>query len=96
MRQFDNFELKRRVNEALYYVWDPIGVCDEPFARSEYDGYVLQVLGVVEANDDIKTISEHLANIIRSDMGIIPDKTRCDYPAEILLKHKEAIKEGCA
>lgn len=36
-------ELCLRINEVLYYVWDPIGVADTPRARDEYDSYVLQV-----------------------------------------------------
>jgi hypothetical protein len=44
MRTFDNDELRRRVDEVLYYIWDPIGVSDQPYARGEYEGYVPKVL----------------------------------------------------
>jgi len=33
-------ELKNRNDEVLYYIWDPIGVSDEPCARIEYTAYV--------------------------------------------------------
>jgi hypothetical protein len=29
-------ELFRRIDEILFYVWDPIGVNDSPYARDEY------------------------------------------------------------
>jgi hypothetical protein len=96
MRQFDNGELKRRVDEVLFYVWDPIGVRDEPYARAEYESYVPGVLRLVEENRSKRKISDHLSTIIRASMGISPSKDRCDYTAEILLRHKEAIEEGCA
>jgi len=96
MRQFDDKELSRRVDEVLYYVWDPIGVSDEPYARGEYQSYVPKVCQLVEQNDDIAPISSYLADIERDQMGLSPNKKQCDYTAELLLMHKQAIKEGCA
>jgi len=96
MRESDDKELSRRVDEVLYYVWDPIGVADEPYARGEYDDYVSKVRQLVEQNDDIAPISSCLAGIVRDRMGLSPNKEQCDYTAELLLKHKQAIKEGCA
>ena len=96
MRKFDKLELQRRVDEVLYCVWDPIGVCDEPYARAEYENYVLGVLGLVEKNNDKQPIADHLANIISAKMELSPNKEQCESTAELLLKHKEAIKDGCA
>jgi len=96
MRQFDNNELSRRVNEVLFYVWDPIGVQPEPCARSEYDNYVSEVRRLVEQNDDIKPISAHLASIVRDKMALNPNTKHCDHVAGLLLEHKRAIKEGLA
>jgi hypothetical protein len=96
MRTFDNRELQRRVDEVLYYVWDPIGVSDAPCARGEYDSYVPQVLKLVLENDKVKPISEYLADIVTTQMNSTPDRKRCDYAAELLLEHKRAIKEGLA
>ena len=96
MRQFDKNELKKRVDEVLFYVWDPIGVRDEPYARGEYESYVPGVLRLIEESKSMRDISEHLASIIRTSMGISPSKDHCDYTAEILLQHKKAIEDGCA
>ena len=84
------------MDEVLFYVWDPIGVAGEPFARGEYRSYVPKVRQLVEQNDDITPVSSYLAHIVRDWMGVSPDKKQCDYAAELLLKHKQAIKEGCA
>jgi hypothetical protein len=96
MIEFDNKELSRRVDEVLFYVWDPIGVVNEPTARREYSSYVYEVLQLVEQNDDIKPISSYLADITKNHIGLFPNKKHCDYIAELLLKHKQAIKEGKA
>ena len=96
MRTFDNDELRRRVDEVLYYVWDPIGVSDSPYARGEYESYVPKVLQLVTDNDDIEPISAHLADIIRTRMALTPNKQGCDDAATLLLQHKSAIKDGCA
>ncbi len=96
MRTFDNSELQKRVDEVLYYVWDPIGVSNEPCARGEYDSYVPQVLKLVLENDSIEPISEYLANIATAQMSLSADPNRCDRAAELLLQHKKAIREGLA
>lgn len=96
MIKFDEAEMQRRVDEVLYYVWDPIGVSDEPYASAEYDGYVLGVLRAVQENNEMKPISDYLEKIIREEIGTFVDREKCDYAANLLLKHKEAIKERCA
>jgi len=79
MKTFDKDELRRRVDEVLYYVWDPIGVNDEPCARSEYENYVPQVLKLLEQHETSAPISLYLANIMKSDMEEPADKEKCDY-----------------
>jgi len=96
MPVFDDKELRRRVDEVLFYTWDPIGVSDEPCARGEYRSYVPKILQLVEQNNDIAPISSHLAGIVKDMMGIPPNRKDCDYTAELLLKHKRAVKEGLA
>ena len=96
MRVFDNDELRRRVDEVLFYVWDPIGVSDEPCARGEYESYVPRILELLVAGDDAQRISSQLASIVSTSMELAPDKQRCDYTAELLLQHKKAVAQGLA
>ncbi len=44
-------ELYQRIDEVLYYVWDPIGVSDEPCARAEYSSYTRKILTYVLIED---------------------------------------------
>ncbi len=94
MKVFNTDELRKRVDEILYYVWDPIGVSDEPAARGEYENYVPAVVKLIEENETKEPISLYLAEIMTNEMGGPSDKERCDHAAELLLDHKWAIKEG--
>lgn len=96
MRQFDNNELNKRVDEVLFYIWDPIGVQPEPCARGEYWNYVGDVRKLVEENDDVAPISTYLVSVARNKMGLTPNRKHCDEVAQLLLEHKKAIKEGLA
>lgn len=96
MMQFNNNGLEKRISEVLYYVWDPIGVSQEPFARGEYEGYVQEILRLVEKNNEINEITMHLQNIIEDRVEITANKKHCEDTAKLLLEHKRAIINGCA
>ena len=96
MERFAANELEKRVDEVLFYVWDPIGVSDEPYARAEYRGYVPGVLGHVKHGKTAEVIADYLCSIISDSMGLAPDKEGSLKVANLLIRHKEAIDEGCA
>ena len=96
MVEFASDELLRRVDEVLFYAWDPIGVSDDPSARHEYRSYVPAVLALVQRDVAVEEISAHLKDIVSSKMGLIPDDSRCDQAATLLIRHKQAIEDGCA
>jgi hypothetical protein len=96
MRTSEIEELGTRVDEVLFYVWDPIGVSDEPFARGEYKSYVGGVLQKLSDSDAIAPIAGHLASIMTTSMGLPPDMRRCNEVAELLLQHKSAVQQGIA
>lgn len=96
MITFDKGELGRRVSEVLFYVWDPIGVSPEPYARGEYDSYAPQVLELLIMNETPGPIAELLHTIMTVNMALASNKDRCFETAEVLLEHKAAVKEGIA
>ena len=96
MERFATNELEKRVDEVLFYVWDPIGVSHEPYARAEYRSYVTSVLGHVEYNKTANEIADLLCSIESESMGLTPNKENALNAAKLLINHKEAIDEGCA
>jgi len=63
-------ELRRRVDEILYYIWDPIGVAAEPSTRDEYERHVAGLISLLETNADSKQIAAYLDDIAKNHMGL--------------------------
>ncbi|KPK42403.1 MAG: hypothetical protein AMK72_14340 [Planctomycetes bacterium SM23_25] len=89
-------ELRRRVDEVLFYVWDPIGVSNDPCARGEYTGYVAAVLDRMTGDDAEASVSAYLLSVMTDSMGLAPDEALCKRAAEMLMKHKRAVENGLA
>lgn len=86
-------ELTKRVDEVLYYLWDPIGVSDEPCARGEYSSYALSIVNSV-ITENKHDIVEKLTKIESELMGLIANKSKNMEIAERLVQYKHAIEEG--
>jgi len=52
--------LLRAVDEVLFYVWDPIGINDDPTVRDEYYSYVPQVFEYLRADLPESEIREQI------------------------------------
>lgn len=87
-------ELYQRVDEVLYYIWDPIGVKEEPCARGEYSCYVTSVVEVVLNKKDPKAIAALLMSIESERIEMTTGEDHCRKVAELLLEHKRALEEG--
>jgi hypothetical protein len=90
----DESELYRRVDEVLYYVWDPIGVSPAPSARDEYDSYLPIIYSAVEANSRAARIAEALVKIEAERLELKPDHGRALRVAEILLDYRKKSVGG--
>lgn len=86
-------ELNQRIDEVLYYEWDPIGVSDEPCARAEYSSYTMTILKYV-LTEDLNQIANQLSKIETDSMGLTSDKDRNLKVAQRLLDYKYAVEEG--
>ncbi|MEM9866485.1 MAG: hypothetical protein AAF765_02275 [Bacteroidota bacterium] len=86
-------ELERRIDEVLYYVWDPIGVSDLPHARGEYSSYTRTILNYVLKEDEHK-IAEQLGKIESTSMGMEIKKEKNLMIAKRLLDFKDAVDRG--
>jgi hypothetical protein len=87
-----NRDLKRRarltipaVHDVLWNDWDPIGVHDAG-PGDEYDGYVAEVMRLLESGASRDTIMDHLADCESDSMGLPPaDRDRLILVADALL-----------
>ena len=86
-------ELERRIDEVLYYVWDPIGVSDIPAARGEYSSYTMTILKYV-LEEDLKKVANQLSKIQRDSMCMATDEVENLKIAEQLIDFKDAIEVG--
>ena len=86
-------ELENRIDEVLYYVWDPIGVSDEPCARGEYSSYTMTILKYT-LTEDVMRITKILSNIETDSMGLTMNKEKNEIVAERLVEYKIAIENG--
>ena len=78
-------ELLSRVNEVLHYLWDPIGISDDPDARDEYDIYALQVCSLLKENAPQEKISKYLSQIVNDNMGLKGNNQHDEKIAKILI-----------
>lgn len=86
-------ELFDRVDEVIHYIWDPIGISDEPFARDEYHGYLNEIYSRVKLGDQEKIV-EYLDWICEERMGLVADKERSRKVSSILLAWKSRISNS--
>lgn len=84
-------ELYRRVDEVLYYVWDPIGVAHSPAARDEYQGYVPRVFAMLQEGADATSIAAYLNSIAADRMDLHPKGENSKLVADLLLEWKTKI-----
>ena len=56
-------ELYRATDEVLHYIWDPIGISDEPNARDEYWSYLPRVFKLLTDETPNEVVVEYLLRI---------------------------------
>ncbi len=83
--------LYRRVDEILFYLWDPIGVCDIPMARDEYQSYLPQVFKLLLNDSKDHEISAYLIKVESGSMGLSINSNKTLEVARLLIETKEAL-----
>lgn len=83
--QPEELPLYRLCDEALFYVWDPIGVRGSPEARSEYVSYVPKVYELVR-QDKREELIAYLTWVIRDQMGLAVDESQSREAVDFILR----------
>ena len=64
-----DFLLYKRIDDILWFDWDPIGVKDIA-PRDEYQSYVPEIFGLVKAKKDRQAIADRLLKLETENMGM--------------------------
>lgn len=83
--------LYKRVDEIVFYRWDPIGISDSDWPRDEYETYVPRIFGRVLENDSPEPIAALLGNIQMEFMGLSESRQSNLAIAEQLLSIKATL-----
>lgn len=83
-------EFRRRVDEVLHYLWDPIGVAYSPVARDEYQ-YVPNVLALLQEGAGASSLSTYLDAVATERMGLQARSEHSKRVAQLLLEWKAEI-----
>jgi hypothetical protein len=86
-------ELLRRINEVLYYLWDPIGVAGVPQARDEYETYAPQIFRRLKATADGKDVVEYLHWLSTEHMGMGADLKKNAEVVKMLMAWRDYLSE---
>jgi hypothetical protein len=89
-------ELYRRVDEVLYYVWDPIGVAPNAVTRAEYQRSLPVVFAMLQEGADVSAIATYLDSVATERMGfdVSGNPEHAKRVADFLLDWKAQIYRG--
>jgi hypothetical protein len=63
-------EIEESIRQVLLRDWDPIGVCDNPKARDEYDGYIAPIYWMLMKSRSEDEIAKYLHKSKTKDIGL--------------------------
>lgn len=84
-------ELYKRIDEILFYRWDPIGISNDGWGRDEYNGYLPKVFRIALEQSLPESIAEFLTNVTTERMGLSEAKEHDLEIAKQILQVKDAI-----
>jgi len=80
----DMKDLYTRVDEILFYKWDPIRLSNSNSPRDEYTTYVDKVLQVAVMSDSPEPIAKHLTHICNHYMGLSQNVEQVNAVANLI------------
>jgi len=87
----EQLELYKRIDEILFYKWDPIGISDSDGARDEYQSYLPRVFRMAIEFQSPDKVSEYLTAVATESMGLSETKEHDLAIAKLILEAKESI-----
>ena len=87
----DQLELYKRIDEILFYKWDPIGISDTNWARDEYQSYLPKVFSMAMEPQSPARISEYLTLVATERMGLSAARDHDTAIATLIMEVKESL-----
>ncbi len=85
--------LWERIDEILFYKYDPIGIWDLPIIgiRDEYSGYVQEVLDLAMNSVDYQPVKKYLMYLAEDSMGCPIPEEKAEHLGRLIysLVHSE-------
>ncbi|MEP4548151.1 MAG: hypothetical protein ABJ000_18360 [Saccharospirillum sp.] len=87
----EQLELYKRIDEILFYKWDPIGISDGGWARDEYQSYLPRVFRMALEYRSPDKIAKYMTIVATQSMGLSEAKGHDLTIAKLILEVKESI-----
>jgi len=87
-------ELRKRINEILLYVWNPIGIEATSKTSHEYETYAGQVLELVLKNAGKEEVSDYLSKVVQEQLGLDPNQEHNDIVAVLVCDWKDTLQKA--
>ena len=89
-----DLKLFERVDEVLFYMWDPLGMSYEPACRDEYSSYVEKIYQMLIDGKFEQELAQHLTWLCENEMETETTKQHCLKTAEYLANCRTWILQG--
>jgi len=87
----EQLELYKRIDEILFYKWDPIGISDGDWARNEYQSYLPRVFADALQNNSPEPIAKYLGVVSTESMGLSAAPEHDMKIAKMIIEVKESL-----
>ena len=78
------YQLRQRVDEILFYKWDPLGFSSSTLPRDEYVNYVEEVFSLAVNEHSAQPLAEHLNTLMIEVFEIAENKKHSTNIAELI------------
>lgn len=86
-------DLYRRIDEVLFYKWDPIGISDTDWSRDEYQMYLPTVFKHALEDQTPEPLIQYLSWVVTERMGLDENLEHDKNIAELIFLLKDRCLE---
>lgn len=84
-------QLYQRIDEILFYQWDPIGISGSDWPRNEYHSYLPQVFACVMESNSPQPVAKLLGLIATENMGLAATPDHDIEIAKLMIEIKHGL-----